>query len=70
MQFITQTENHIRKPYMVAPACVSIACDVALERMDMRTNPPVAGNCAKEHGKDWALNVSAASEQHHGFIAK
>lgn len=55
---------------MVAPACVSIACDVALERMDMRTNPPVAGNCAKEHGKDWALNASSASEQHHGFIAK
>lgn len=55
---------------MVAPACTSVACDVALEKMDVRTNPAVAGNSAKERGKDWAVNVSAASGQHHGFITK
>lgn len=70
MQFITRTENHIRKPYVVAPACISVACDVALEKMDVRTNPAVVENSAKEYGKGRAVNLSTARGQHHGFIPK
>lgn len=45
---------------MVAPAYVSVACNVALASMDMRTNPAIVGKRIQEHREEWFLNVAVA----------